>query len=109
MSASSVLFLSERDLPLMLTHLPKVPTLTVEQYLKWYKLYLVQPDGQVLPVEYDALDVAGLEGYVDHVPNPQNVIQLAQRMNWEIDDLALELIIGRWHWEVLCDYEVDPA
>ena len=87
------------------------PILTVELASKWYGLCLVRPSahGDVVPtVEeldfgvFDEIQKAPFGPSVcDHVPNPVFVERLAQEKGWEIDDLGWELIVGRWHAEIV--------
>lgn len=81
----------------------EVPTITVELYMKWYGFYVVRPDHSFEEISFLALD-EGWEGesspYVDHVPNPEAVIYYARARGYEIDDLSLEVMIGRWEHEV---------
>lgn len=82
------------------------PTLTVENYCKWYELHLVRPDGRVEEVSFEQLDdlanKLGLRGsaYVDHVPNPEVVQELADENEWDVDDVSMEVMVGRWQLEV---------
>lgn len=94
---------SPRGLPLIWssTEPPKAPTLTVELYPKWYNLHLVMPSGQVTEIQYFALRPRpNGPAYVDHVPNPASVSDLVHVCKWEMDELAFELIVGRWALEI---------
>lgn len=77
------------------------PVLTVSLALKWYELYVVHPDDRAEMVGFSQLsDVAlGEAPYVDHAPNPAVVRRLAEVRGWWLDDLAEELIVGRWQME----------
>lgn len=63
------------------------PRLTVENYVKWYELYVCFPDGRVEAVSFgDLEDFRGDESaYVDHVPNPKAVFALARARGWDVD------------------------
>lgn len=79
------------------------PLLTVEFYVKWYTLCLVFQDGSVKTVGYDELEPYtpnNEAAYVDHVPNPSSVKNFAEKKNYDLDELAYELIVGRWAIEV---------
>lgn len=73
------------------------PVLTVENYTKWYVLYLVHPDNRVEQVSFDQLnDFTDKSPYTDHAPNPVAVERLAAARGWNIAERAMECIIGRW-------------
>lgn len=70
----------------------QLPTITVEDYLKWYDLYLVYPSGLTAKISFEHLEdyVSGTESpYVDHCPNPIAVINLARRHQFWVDSDAL--------------------
>jgi hypothetical protein len=81
------------------------PTLTVELYEKWYTLFLVRPgpalvdEWAVEPVLFPGNEYCDGAPYVDHVPNPEAVLNYAFSKMYLVDDLALELIVGRWVME----------
>lgn len=92
--------LSHRGHPLVLTNgVPSRSTITVELYEKWYGLFIVHRDGSVEKIpfpdepEYCHSDESP---YVDHVPNPKVVARYAQINDYHVDNLAIELIVGRW-------------
>lgn len=80
------------------------PVLTVELRTKWFRLWLLKADGSV-----DAIGFENLEKdfdstpYVDHVPNPEAVANLAKSKGYQFGESAKELITGRWFIEVQCD------
>lgn len=91
------------------------PVLTVELYTKWYELYLLakRPVGQgndhgtwlsLYAVSFEHLDQndvrpPGVSAYLDHAPNPQCVRIFTRQNDFHLDELAEELIIGRWQRE----------
>ena len=82
---------------------------TVELYEKWYDLYLVAPDGTVTEVSFgDLEDPRYCEGdqtaVSDHVPNPVVVAAYAQANEYDVDNLAIELIVGRWEISIEENY-----
>lgn len=81
------------------------PVITCEFYSKWYSLYIWWTDGNLLRLDFhdlqSAADELGVSPYVDHVPNPAAVERYAEKMNYGIDELAQDLIRGRWHNEVV--------
>ncbi len=72
--------------------------LTVELYEKWYSLYVVGASGLVDEVSFAELELYCGDGspYTDHCPNPNAVLRMAASRGWEVNELALELIVGRW-------------
>lgn len=76
------------------------PVVTVEAYCKWYCLWVRFKD-RVEEAEFpDEGEYKTLGSpYLDHAPNPRHVVRWAKRMGYVIDDLALELIVGRWELE----------
>ena len=98
-------FYSERNIPLAGTFKDErdKSILTVELYMKWYRLYVITPDREVIAVGFDQLDTVFKEGsaYVDHAPNPAAVRAYAESKGYYINDLAEELLVGRWQLEVV--------
>ena len=72
----------------------KTPILTVENYIKWYCLYLIRPSGEVEAVDFPD------DGYCDHVPYPAAVERMAAKNGWVVDEQSLEMMIGRYMLEV---------
>jgi hypothetical protein len=99
------MLVSENNHPLVLEYIPTVPTITVENYCKWYTLHVVFPDGRIECLLFPGMDDTGDEpenesGFVDHVPNPRAVRKMAERLGYEIDYDSLERMVGRWFLEV---------
>lgn len=73
------------------------PVLTVENYTKWYVLYLVYPDDRTEQVSFGQLNgFTDKSPYTDHAPNPVAVEHLAAARGWNIAERAMECMIGRW-------------
>lgn len=47
--------------------------------------------------------------YCDHVPNPRAVMWFAYTNRFLLDELAFELIAGRWSFEVKDQYDNELA
>jgi hypothetical protein len=97
--------LTEHGHRLVCDYTPEIPTITVEDYCKWYTLYVVFPDNRVESLcfpGHDTLDdlPSGEMSFVDHVPNPRAVKRMAERLGYEIDYDSLERMVGRWFLEV---------
>lgn len=94
-------YLSERGMPLLYVGaLVEKAVITLENYTKWYRVYMVLPDGQVHAVSTTAIEEANekipFQGWADHLFHPQLLIQLARDFDAEIDERALECAAGRW-------------
>lgn len=80
------------------------PIVTVELWVKWYGIWIVFPGEKMRALESPFPQWRGLirkgSPYVDHVPNPRCVEAFADLNGYTIDDLAAELMIGRWELEV---------
>lgn len=100
-------YYSPRGMELIVECIADRPVLTVELYMKWYDLFIVHPNGQVS----SAFECAGhkwdeAEDYVisqykesavcDHAFNPKFFVRLAETLDIDYCDLALELVAGRW-------------
>lgn len=96
---------SDRGLPLVYCgDIPTHPTLTVENYVKWYTLFVIYPDGQVESVVM--VDHPGFKtSWHNHVPNPKACEVYADEMGWEWDETSLDMIYGRFAREVV---EMEP-
>lgn len=75
--------------------------LTVENYGKWYGLYLIEPNNEVKEVKFDKLqEYCGKQSpYLDHAPNPTAVKKWCEAEGWYLDPQAEEMMIGRWEQE----------
>ena len=102
-------YLSNRDLPLICTQKEIAqPTLTVENYVKWYNLYLVMTDGTVEEVSIDLIKQFEIEFNLillhNHCFNPLAIEKFADWCGWLLDDVSYEVIVGRWVIEVEENY-----
>lgn len=86
-------------------YLGSLPVLTVELCCKWYSLYPVHGCAGVEAVDFGLLEptaaALNVSAYCDHVPNPVVVQAFAEAQGWHLDELAEELIVGRWEIEVM--------
>lgn len=99
-----VVHLSDRSIPLVYNYPPgREPVLTIENYLKWYCLYRVDPSGKVTKIAFpDMGNHAELgEPYGDHVPNPAHVARYVKKHNLYMDQNAWNMIVGRWVTETM--------
>ena len=87
------------------------PMITVARASKWYGLYLVgRARTNVFPDEPEDIGFHEIEDalvdtwdyaahgsvYHDHVINPRAVVLYARKLGYDVGDLALEMIVGRW-------------
>lgn len=75
---------------------------TIENYCKWYSLFLVHPGGSIEAVDFPDLGNYEKLGspYVDHEPNPAHVLAWAMYHDYEVDPDTLRAIEYRWHTDV---------
>lgn len=101
------IYITERGHPLLYMGEPLEgqSILTVENYSKWYSLYLIHHRGTFEPIDFGWLTATSNSNcddprvstpYIDHCPNPWVVQRLAEDMNWHLHEEALDMIIGRW-------------
>lgn len=92
---------SQRGIPLLHDGEVRFPLITVEIAPKWYSLWLIGLNSSPVPIGYDVLeDYRGDESaYLDHAPNPKAVAAFAAAQGIEVDEMAYEMMIGRWEQE----------
>jgi hypothetical protein len=96
--------ISNRGLPLVYSGMPcDVPVITVENYMKWYELHLVNPDYSVTVFDHIAYhyhelsrEFSGVTLVGDHMWNPSYVMELAIRTGYILCNESIEMITGRW-------------
>lgn len=101
-------FQSERGVPLVTqqTHDTK-PMLTVENYDKWYDLYIITVDGYVEKTEVIENELTSkarsllFDGWSDHAFNPNHFKELAEEMNFNYDTATIESVERRWQTDHL--------
>lgn len=80
------------------------PIITLENYTKWYEIYLIKPEGAVEKVDNDiVLAVLGEHRdaqICDHVFHPRLLYRVAQELEGELEERAAEVAAGRWMLEV---------
>ena len=89
-------YFSDRGIPLVFNRVldsTGTPVLTVENYLKWYTLYLINPDASVVSICFPD------NGYCDHVPYPSAVEILAEENGWYLCEESMAMIVGRYYME----------
>lgn len=106
---SGQVFISDRNIPLITQKTYDQPILTVENYEKWYSLFLIYPDGSVKAVKTKVINATMKKhedaAWVDHCFHPILYKKLAEDNGWLIDPVVLEVITGRWVLEKDEKYE----
>lgn len=91
------MYTTNRGHQLVHTKHMEIPVLTCELYPKWYSLYLIMPNGEVLEADLGGLDAFAEHSAVgDHCWSPAALQGFADARDWWIDEVALDLIMGRW-------------
>jgi hypothetical protein len=89
-------YYSERNMPLVFNGDASKFSgiITIENYLKWYNLYIVRPDGSVEKLQSD-----NTIAWLGHVPCPSDIVEFADRHGLDIDHQSMEMIVGRYYIE----------
>lgn len=91
---------SERGLELVEQRVLDIPLITVENYEKWYRLYVIQPNGEVETVPSNLITECDSGGQcIGHCWHPELVLKVAERLGGEVPATSLEMIAGRWVME----------
>lgn len=101
-------YFSPRCKPLLYMGNPcEVPVVTLENYTKWYEIFLVMPDGSVQAVDSgivtDIEDPKVRRMWVDHHYHPRLLYRLAEYYKGTVDERAVEVAAGRWMIERVDD------
>ncbi len=73
--------------------------LVVEDYCKWYDLWLISPGFTVEAVSYTDLEDCCVDNespWHDHTPNPDVIERYCDLHDIYLDERTIELIDGRW-------------
>jgi len=104
----NTIYLSKRNISLLYIGKPSdKPIITMENYTKWYDVYMVMPDGGVTTVDSDVIFETASQYqskenpclWVDHLYHPLLLEKLAEKLNAELDERAQEVAAGRWYYE----------
>ena len=98
---------SDRKIPLVYTGPPPETggIVSVENYSKWYRIYVVLPSGKVEDLQNDPRESkiaqkvereAEHSCIYDHTFHPGYVAELAERLGYTLDPQSEEIILGRW-------------
>lgn len=102
--ADTQTYLSERGWPLLYVRKPvDVPVVTLENYTKWYEIYLVNPDGGVEKLKsgiiLEVCDKWPDARWVDHLYHPRLLYRVAEYLGASVCERAVEVAAGRWIME----------
>jgi hypothetical protein len=100
------LHFSKRGMPLVFHgEPPRCGVVTVENYCKWYGLYVVSQEVVTYFAFPDDYAETGETPYADHVPNPRTVYRWAKKNGFVVCGESLEMMIGRWEREARDRYD----
>lgn len=93
-------FRSDRGFPLMYQEVSTTPVITLENYDKWYNIFVIQPDGTVEIVNPGLIDELN-DGtlWVDHTFHPKLLLLIAKHYGGQVPPTTLEIAAGRWVME----------
>ena len=97
---------SERGIKLV-TQEPKCLMLTVEDYMKWYNLYIINEKGEVTVVDSENKKVYEIlsDNWFDHCITPIGFIAIAKELGAKVDKQSYKEVINRF---IENYYEKDP-
>ncbi len=107
-------FLSKRNVPLILNHLPEEdkPLLTTENWPVWEEesIYVVYHDGLVESILDDKFLNRGYYKLINNsfsggLWNPEFLIALEEELGIDWDQTSLDLLYGRWKQKQMGSYE----
>lgn len=101
-------YYSDRGIPLL--YVGKTfdkPMITLENYDKWYNIFLVMPDGSVKIVDTRDIEIVNdkndFQLWIDHLYHPRLLYLLAKHLDAYTDIRSLEVAAGRWMTEYVGD------
>jgi hypothetical protein len=107
---SNPLYFSERGFPLITQFIYDYDDnskgmLTVENYDKWYKLYMITRDGEVKPVKHEDNVESSLGlTWVDHAVSPESFHLTAKKLGLDYDDRTFAMVCERFVTDWLEDW-----
>lgn len=107
-SSSSTGLCSKRGIPLICQDVRNEPTITVENYCKWYDIYVIYPDGSIVTASWTKMreieESSGRTLIGDHIFHPLLLSEYANIIDGSVDEVSEEVVTGRWIFE---HYEKD--
>lgn len=100
------MFTSKRGKPLLCqTTYPEKSIITLENYSKWYSIYLIEPDGSVTEIDHKIIneisDSVGRVLSISHNYHPLLLEKLGEKLDCYVDEISIEVATGRWYLEKL--------
>ena len=97
------MYCSDRGIPLICQQVYNIPVITLENYCKWYNIYVIMPDGNVSKVDMDLIqciqDKSPIHIMDTHIWHPIMLEKIASHLQGYVDDVSLECCYGRWMME----------
>ena len=98
------IFKSERGIPLICQGKDNnKPVVTVENYCKWYQIFVIYPDSTVVPADWPTLNKINKSSdkhlIGDHIFHPELLEKFADHIGGYVHDVSLEAVTGRWMFE----------
>ena len=93
------IYLSNRGFPLLAQVPMDKPIVCLENYVKWYSVQLLGPQGNVQEIPQSLLESVGAYDRAwiqDHCYHPKLLHALAHELDAYVDILSLEATTGRW-------------
>lgn len=99
---------SPRGHPLLYVGDPPCDLIVLENYCKWYEVFLLKKDGTVEPIDvFVSIGITqevGKAWMVDHCFHPYLLDALGRHYGAEVHDLSREVAAGRWENEINENY-----
>ncbi|AMO35323.1 hypothetical protein [Lysinibacillus sphaericus] len=99
-------YFSERGIPLLSQYFEDVnenelmkPLLTMENYEKWYSMYIIYPDGKV--EKFSSSTKENCDTWYDHAVYPSYFHLIAKRLGCTYDNRTFALVCERFVEDVL--------
>lgn len=107
MSEKKKLYYSDRGHPLIFEGKTDCPVLTVEDYCKWYNLYVVYPNGTTHKVLYDSYKSVQEDEslWADHCFNPKYFLKVANHLGYLMCGNSYREVLQRYRTEILGEEE----
>jgi len=104
-------YFSDRGIPLVTQHLltdndgNPVAMLTVEDYCKWYKMFIIHPDGTVEPrVGVEIPSDPHEYGWIDHAIKPWAFHETAKNLGLVYDNRTFAMVCERFVEDIVDDW-----
>jgi hypothetical protein len=79
--------------------------LTVENYDKWYRIYMISSEGEVNPINYEDIVESSLGlTWVDHAISPESFHLTAKKLGLDYDDRTFAMVCERFVTDYLEDW-----